>query len=88
MGPEVNGPGMEICPFVSADGEYLFFEAAAQPRSYTQSSSPPPSRPADGTPITYSMIMEIAAQLGANGMESYWIDANIIDRLRQSVLGE
>jgi Tol biopolymer transport system component len=88
MGPEVNGPGTEICPFVSADGKYLFFEAASQPRSSAPASSPPPSRPADGAPITYEMIMEMATQLGESPMQSYWIDAGIIEQLRRQVLGE
>ena len=25
MGPEINGPGHELCPYVSPDGQYLFY---------------------------------------------------------------
>ncbi len=28
LGPEVNSPGFELCPVVSADGKYLFFTSA------------------------------------------------------------
>jgi Tol biopolymer transport system component len=86
MGPEVNGPGTEICPFVSADGKFLFFEATAEPRT----GPPPPqrfTRPSEGTPLTYELVMQMAEELGESPMQSYWIDAGVIETLRQEVLG-
>jgi Tol biopolymer transport system component len=86
MGPEVNGPGTEICPFVSADGRYLFFEATAAPRTRS-SATQRFTRPADGTPLTYELIMQMAEELGESPMQSYWIDAEVIEGLRRRVLG-
>jgi hypothetical protein len=31
LGPDVNGPGTEFCPFVTRDGKYLFFTRISAP---------------------------------------------------------
>ncbi len=85
MGPGVNDSGAEICPFVSADGRYLFFEAV----TLRETSMPRPTveRPSAGTAITYGWLLEMVDLIGESSVQSYWVDARIIDELRQAVLG-
>ena len=33
LGPKVNGPGLEISPYVSPDGKYFFFSSARTARN-------------------------------------------------------
>jgi hypothetical protein len=85
MGPGVNTSGWEICPFVSADGRYLFFEAVTLRETSTPRHTV--ERPPAGTAVTYDWLLEMVDLMGESSLESYWVDARIIDELRQVVLG-
>lgn len=87
MGPQVNSIGRELCPFVSHDGKYLFFEGFGLQESPTSGTQPRFQRPPEGTAITYARIMEMANQLEVSRGESYWMDAGIIQELRRGIIG-
>lgn len=75
MGKEVNSSGTEYCPVVSPDGKYLFFT------SWKKTLEIPTN-----DPITYKDY--VSYYLGKNSPQNghpdiYWIDAQIIDKLRE-----
>lgn len=72
LGPEVNTPALEYCPFVTADGRWLFFS-----RKGAAGNVHPTDRPLD--------LAEFMAWTDAPGNgqgDIYWVDAAVIDRLR------
>lgn len=87
MGPQVNAVGREICPFVSHDGRYLFFEASTLQDVLGSEPPPPLQRPQGGAALTYEWLMEMADERPVGRVESYWMDAGVIQELRRQVLG-
>ncbi len=75
MGDGINSPGGEICPTLSPDGKYLFFTSS---RNLTNSYSE--------NPISYETKMKILNSSGNGSMDIYWVDARIIENLKQEVI--
>lgn len=76
MGGEVNSGEYEICPYVTADGRYLFF--TSQRNLF---------KPYSEEPLTYEEKIEILSSPG-NGFfngDIYWVDAAIIEKLKLNV---
>jgi Tol biopolymer transport system component len=74
MGKEVNSSGTEYSPVVSPDGKYLFFS------SWKKTLKVPTN-----TPVTYKDYVSYYSDQCSpqNGHpDIYWIDAKIIDKLR------
>jgi Tol biopolymer transport system component len=53
LGPKVNGPGLEISPYLSPDGKYFFFSSAR--RAEGTPAGPRPNRPRNGLGDIYQM---------------------------------
>jgi len=73
MGDEINSSEYDICPYVTADGKYLFFTSQ---RSFVKKYSE--------TPLTYEEKIRILNSPG-NGFyngDIYWVDAKIIEEFR------
>jgi hypothetical protein len=77
LGPLVNSKNHELSSFVSRDGRYLFI-----------SSERIKEQPAQ-TKLTRNELIRIASTNGENGnMSIYWVDAGIIQELRQKYLND
>ncbi len=71
MGPEVNSPFFDFCPFVSEDGRHLFFTS----NRTGQALLPPP--------VSYQDILEYAATPYNKQHSIYVTDASIIEKLKE-----
>jgi len=76
MGKTINSPADEFCAMLSPDKKYLFFTSARR----RQSSSFPEY------PATYETFLEIHKMPQTGFGDIYWVDARIIDELRQVLL--
>jgi len=75
MGEKVNSYAHEIHPFVSRDGKYLFF-CSKRGISYKRFSK---------IPITYDEKLDWLTKPGNELEDIYWIDAGVIDNIRDTV---
>ena len=74
LGPEVNSPAREICPFVSRDNGYLFF------KSYREEPTDIPEHP-----LTYDEVQERLTGPGNGNGEIYWVTTGFLWDLRERV---
>ncbi len=71
MGEKINSITLDFCPYVSPDGQYLFF-----------SSTRKAGMPYSEMGVTYDQMLRILAS-PENGLgDIYWIEAEIIDELK------
>jgi Tol biopolymer transport system component len=75
MGEKINSTGVDLCPFVSPDGKYFFFSSD---RNHHKSFSE--------TSLTYEQKIEILSSPGNGLSDIYWVDAKIIQDLKQKEL--
>lgn len=76
MGNKINSPFNEYSPYVSPDGKYFFFM-----------SMKPDEKLFDGEEkFSIDKIKKIYNSAGNGNSATYWIDARIIDELKESVL--
>jgi WD40-like Beta Propeller Repeat len=61
LGPKVNGPGLEISPYLSPDGKYFFFSSAR--RSEDTPRGKRPDRPRNGLGDIYQMDLKALHEL-------------------------
>ena len=73
MGETVNSPALEYCPFVTADGKFLFFTS--------QRGMPSPEPQA---PMTYDAIKRMSNQYGNGNGDLYWISTKIFAAIKQN----
>ncbi len=72
MGEKINTTTDEICPIVTPDGKYFFFSSNRTiHKNYSE------------TPITYEEKIRILNSQANGGWDIYWVDAKIIDGLRE-----
>lgn len=71
MGPEVNSPSFDFCPFVSEDGRELFFTSNRTGEEVLPS------------PVTYKDILKYAASPYNKQHSIYVMDASIIEKLKE-----
>lgn len=71
MGPAVNSPYFDFCPFVSEDGRHLFF------------TSNRPGQALAPSPVSYHDILEYAATPYNKQHSIYVMDAAIIKKLKE-----
>jgi Tol biopolymer transport system component len=75
LGDIVNTPSHEVAPYVSPDGKYLFFTTFKwNPESYR------------GRRFDYEGLKKMLASPGNGRGDIYWVDAKIIDGLKQNTL--
>ncbi len=75
MGDIVNTAGSEYCPMISPDGKHLFFTGAGRD-----------SRRILDNPLTYEDFMKYHNS-SKNGLSDiYWVDAEIIDMIKEKEL--
>ncbi len=74
LGSPINSAGSEYCPMISPDGKYLFFTAARRTL---------PKRP--DHPAAYDDFRAIHDGPGYLFSDIYWVNAGIIERLKQGV---
>jgi Tol biopolymer transport system component len=68
LGPTINGPALDYCPFVSPDGKILFFSSMR-------------AEPAPTTRRSYDDLMHVLDG-PVNGQGSiYWVEAGVLDGL-------
>lgn len=53
LGPKINGPGLEISPYLSPDGKYFFFSSARKAEGTPAGNRP--DRPRNGLGDIYQM---------------------------------
>ena len=75
MGEKINSSGSEFCPTVSPDGRYFFF--TSNRTSFELYSD---------IPLTYERKLKILNSPGNGSADIYWVDARIIEELKQDVL--
>jgi hypothetical protein len=77
MGEQINSSGWEFCPTVSPDGKYLFFTSNRRlHESYSK------------IPLTFERKLKILNSPGNGSADIYWMDAKIIEELKQDVLNK
>jgi hypothetical protein len=75
MGPAVNDPAnTQLSPYVSPDGRYLFFSSNAP--------GAPPAPSLAG--LTHARLVELNSSPRNGNSDIYWVDARIIQELRQT----
>jgi hypothetical protein len=75
MGENVNSTSLEYCPFVTADGKFLFFTSQrGKLANYTK------------IPLTYDEIKRISQESGNGDGDIYWISTKIIEELRNKAM--
>ena len=62
LGPKVNGPGLEISPYLSPDGKYFFFSSARKAEDIPAGKRP--DRPRNGLGDIYQMDLSALARAG------------------------
>ena len=70
LGPAINSTLAEYSPSLSPDGKYFFFQRNNQPVEKYE------------LPITYKEIQEIHNRPANGNSDIYWVDAQIIEKLR------
>lgn len=75
MGKMINTQAEEVCPVVTHDGKYFFFSSDRR-----KIKSIPES------PMTYERIVLDLEGPGNGSNDIYWVDAKIIDQIRQNEL--
>lgn len=75
IGDKVNTANSELRPYVSFDGKYLFFISMRT----IEKEFP-------DNPMTYEEVGELINSPGNGLQDIYWIDAKIINELRESIL--
>jgi hypothetical protein len=75
MGDKINSSVSEVYPFVTPDGKYLFY-----------SSRKTTHKPFSPSPITYHDKLRILDGPGNGNADIYWVDARIIDEIKQDEL--
>jgi Tol biopolymer transport system component len=75
LGEPVSSSASEYCPTVTPDGQYLFF-----------TSNRGRHAPYSATPLTYEQKVEILDSPGNGESDIYWVDAEVIRRLRPASL--
>ncbi len=70
MGPEVNTPAFEYCPFVSDDGEFLFFTSDRMDSTQIKATA------------TYEDVVAFSKLPGNKQSSIFSIDAGVIEKLR------
>ena len=76
MGPEINSTGMDYCPSLSPDGKYLFF-----------SSYRPIMIRDKGERYDSDELLNMYRGPGNGLGDIYWVDAKVIEELREEILG-
>lgn len=76
MGPEINSTGMDYCPSLSPDGKYLFF-----------SSYRPIMIRDKGERYDSEELLNMYRGPGNGLGDIYWVDAKVIEELREETLG-
>ncbi len=71
MGGKVNSSEMDIAPWISFDGKYIFL--SSNKRTHASFSE---------WPITYDEKIRILNSPGKGNTDIYWVDAKIIEELR------
>lgn len=71
LGPDINSSTADMCPTVSPDGKYLFFSSSRVSEDYDPRQI-----------LTYEQLQENSRHPGNKKMDIYWVDADIIERLR------
>lgn len=72
MGKPINSNAVDYCPTVTPDGKYFFFASTRKTfQSYSEK------------PITYKDKIRIINSPGNGSSDIYWVDAKIIEKLRQ-----
>lgn len=71
MGNKINSAFHDVAPYVSPDGQYLFF-----------CSSRPNPRPTGGERLSIKEIQDILDGPGNGRDDIYWVSAKIIEELR------
>jgi hypothetical protein len=71
MGEKINSPFHDVAPYVSPDGEYLFF-----------CSFRPKLRPPGEKRLTYREVKELLDGPGNGRGDIYWVSAKILEVLR------
>ena len=75
MGPEINSNEMDIAPFITYDGKYLFFSSSRKIyKSFFEK------------PVTYDEKIKIMSSPGNGDNDIYWVDAKIIEKLREKII--
>lgn len=71
MGENVNSTSLDYCPFVTADGKFLFFTSQREKlANYSK------------IPLTYDELKKIFKESGNGEGDIYWISTKIIEELR------
>jgi Tol biopolymer transport system component len=74
MGDQINTPGSEYCSMISPDGKYLFFTSSGRgPRRIPEH------------PLTYEDFKRVHNNPKNGLSDIYWVDATIIEELRQNL---
>jgi Tol biopolymer transport system component len=71
MGENVNSASLEYCPFVTADGKFLFFTSQRGKLAHYSK-----------IPVTYDEIKKISKESGNGDGDIYWINTKIIEELK------
>ena len=74
MGEKINSSALDFCPFVTADGKFLFF--TSQRGTLSNYSK---------IPLTYEMIKKISKEHGNGRGDLYWVSSKIIEELKKKV---
>lgn len=73
MGENVNSSSLDYCPFVTADGKFLFFTShRGKLTAYSN------------IPLTYEEIKEMSKESGNGNGDLYWISTKIIQELKNN----
>ncbi len=75
MGKSINTPYADMRPFVTYDGKYMFF-----------SSTRPLNKDIPDKEVDYKIFMNKINSSGNGSQDIYWVDAKIIDELKNKVL--
>lgn len=76
LGVFINSASLEYCPFVSSDGEYLFFTSRRSKLA-----------PYSTKPIDYTTIKQLSKEYGNGQSDIYWVSTKQIARLRGNPVG-
>src|SRR5215510_8284212 len=65
LGPKINGPGLEISPYLSPDGKYFFFSSARKVGNFPAGKRP--NRARNGLGDIYEMDVSALHELARQG---------------------
>jgi len=66
LGPKINGPGLEISPYLSPDKKYFFYSSARKARDVPAGKRP--NRPRNGLGDIYQLDLEALTRLAKQGV--------------------